>query len=92
MRSVLQQEETVRANYRLCLEALESRDLLSVVHVDSSWIEQAAGNPILLSRADTTYILDTDVRVPGTAFVVAAPDVTFDLNGHTITYTATARR
>ncbi|HEV3205057.1 MAG TPA: hypothetical protein VGY77_11765 [Gemmataceae bacterium] len=69
------------------MEILESRDLLSgILHIDSSWLQQAAGNPILLNQADTRYILDVDVNVQGTAFVVAAPNVTFDLNGHQVLF------
>jgi hypothetical protein len=78
---------TVTTRTRPWLEVLESRDLCTrVVHIDAAWLEQAAGKPILLDRANTTYVLDVDVTTAGTAFVVAAPDVTFDLNGHTIVY------
>src|SRR5262249_41857371 len=42
--------------------------------------------PYLLTQANTTYVLATDVDVPGTAFVDGAANVVFDLNGHTVTY------
>ncbi len=72
--------------WKLVIESLEVRDMLTVIHIDSAWVQQAAGNPIVLNQSQATYVLETDVTVAGTAFVVAAPDVTFDLNGHTVVY------
>jgi hypothetical protein len=40
----------------------------------------------LLDKADTTYVLKTDVRSLRTAFIVAAAKVTLDLNGHKVIY------
>jgi hypothetical protein len=77
----------MRATLRPRLEALETRNLLSpVVHIDSGWVQQAGGGPILLNMPNTAYVLDTDIDVAGTAFVVGAANVSLDLNGHTVVY------
>jgi hypothetical protein len=47
-------------------------------------VTQAA--PIVLSTAGQTYQLQTSLRFSGTGFYIAAPNVTIDLNGHTIFY------
>ncbi len=44
--------------------------------------------PGVLSRSETTYVLDADVTAPGTAFTIAASNVTLDLNGHSVIYNA----
>src|SRR5262245_29664183 len=54
--------------------------------IDAAWLAQHGPGPYLLDPAGATYVLQTDVRTEGTAFVVAAPDVTLDLNGHTVLY------
>src|SRR5262249_48136633 len=54
--------------------------------VDSGWLQSQGAGPYLLDQANTTYVLATDVRTDGTAFVVAADHVTFDLNQHTVVY------
>jgi hypothetical protein len=71
---------------RPSLEALETRDLLSGITIDTSWLAQRGPGPYVLDQANTTYQLATDIDVPGTAFVAAAPGVTLNLNGHTVTY------
>ena len=58
----------------------------TTVQIDSAWLAQRGQGPYLLDQPGTTYILQTDVSVPGTAFVVAAPHVTLDLNGHTVRF------
>src|SRR5262249_52969511 len=40
----------------------------------------------VLDQSDSTYVLTTDVRTSGTAFVINASNVVFDLNRHTIVY------
>jgi len=49
-----------------------------------------AGTPVTacgtLSNAGTTYTLQNDVSSSGTCMLIGADNVTFDLNGHTITY------
>ncbi len=56
--------------------------------IDSSWLTANGPAPYLLPSANTTYVLDTDVTADGTAFVVGAANVTFDINGHDIDYDA----
>src|SRR5262249_44427599 len=70
----------------LRVEQLESRDLLSVIHINSTWVQQAGGEPIILDQPNAQYILDTDINVPGTAFVVGAGNVTLNLNGHQVVF------
>lgn len=53
------------------------------VHLNNS-----IGKPYYLNQANTTYILDEDIVSEGTAFVIDADNITFDLNGHTITFGA----
>ena len=45
-----------------------------------------ADTPLVLDRPDTTYVLTEDVSAGGTAIRIEAPNVTLDLNGHTIAY------
>jgi hypothetical protein len=56
------------------------------VLIDASWLASRGPGPYALTQANTTYVLETDVTTPGTAFVAAAPNVLLDLNGHTVTY------
>lgn len=42
--------------------------------------------PATLDREGATYVLRADVTCPGTAFFIAARDVTLDLGGRTVTY------
>jgi hypothetical protein len=46
--------------------------------------EQTA--PIVITAAGSTYTLTSSMRFPGSGFYIAAPNVTLDLNGHTIYY------
>lgn len=48
----------------------------------------APGGPWLLDAPDTVYRLDADATADATGFIVAAPGVTLDLNGHELTYSA----
>lgn len=57
-----------------------------VVHIDANWLNARGSGPYYLDAANTTYVLQTDVTVEGTAFIVLNKNVTFDLNGHTVTY------
>jgi hypothetical protein len=71
----------------LRIESLETRTVPSAsAYIDPGWVRQAGSQPIVLSRPDTTYFLETDIDMPGTAFVVGAPNVTLNLNGHTVVY------
>jgi hypothetical protein len=56
------------------------------VTIDQTWLQNAGSAPYVLNQANTTYVLATDVKTSGTAFVVAAANVTLNLNGHTVTY------
>ncbi|MFO0754797.1 MAG: carboxypeptidase-like regulatory domain-containing protein [Thermodesulfovibrionales bacterium] len=42
--------------------------------------------PATLDQPDTEYVLQNDIATEGTAFTVAASDVTLNLNGYTVTY------
>ena len=54
--------------------------------IDSNWLAQRGAGPYLLDQAGMTYVLMTDVRTAGTAFVGTAANVTLNLNSHTVTY------
>jgi hypothetical protein len=60
------------------------------IAITPSWLQQRGPGPYVLSRANATYVLDTNVTTSGTAFVVGAPGVTLNLNGFTVTYGNTA--
>ncbi len=76
---------------RLAIERLEDRlCLASTVHITAAWLAQQGAGPYLLTASDTTYILDTDVTVNGTAFVIGGKNITLDLNQHSVTYGAAA--
>ncbi len=59
---------------------------LNVIHITPAWLAAQGAAPYILSQANTTYVLQTDVTVDGSAFVVGAKNVTLDLNGNRITY------
>jgi hypothetical protein len=56
------------------------------IAIDASWLAQRGAGSYVLDSPRTIYTLATDVTTPGTAFVVGAPHVTLNLNGHTVTY------
>ncbi|WP_152053757.1 PKD domain-containing protein [Tautonia marina] len=58
----------------------------NTILIDQAWLAARGDGPYYLDQADTTYVLQTDVTVEGTAFIVLNSNITFDLNGHTITY------
>lgn len=45
-----------------------------------------AGPPYVLDKGGATYVLTEDIVADATAVLIEANDVTFDLNGHTITF------
>jgi hypothetical protein len=45
-----------------------------------------AAMPIVCDQAGTTYLLRGDMSAPGVGISVVAPNVTIDLDGHTLTY------
>jgi hypothetical protein len=57
-----------------------------IINIDQSWLNAQGDGPYYLDQAGKTYVLQTDVTTDGTAFAIIAQNVTFDLNGHTITY------
>lgn len=60
--------------------------------LESETLPGAHGDPpYLLDRPGATYVLTEDIVADGTAFVVTADDVTLDLNGHEVVYSAAAR-
>jgi hypothetical protein len=63
---------------------LDDGDAAYVV-IDSAWLAAHGAGPYVLDQAGKTYVLMTDVRTAGTAFVVGAAGVTLDLHGHTVT-------
>ena len=48
------------------------------------------GPPYVLDKAGATYVLTADMAAPRGAIVVAADDVTLDMDGHTVTYNTEA--
>ena len=60
--------------------------LATVIPITATWLQNNSPGPYLLSQANTTYVLETDVTTSGTGFVIANSNVTLNLNGHTITY------
>ena len=56
------------------------------IHITATWLAQQGPGPYLLTSSNETYVLDTNVTVNGTAFVVGGANITLDLNGHTVTY------
>jgi hypothetical protein len=58
----------------------------NVINIDQAWLDAQGDGPYYLDQSGKTYVLQTDVTTDGTAFAIIAKDVTFDLNGHTITY------
>lgn len=66
--------------------ATPSKETRRVVVINQEWLAQRGRAPYVLDQPDTTYVLTTDVRTAATAFVIAASNVVFDLNRHTIVY------
>jgi protocatechuate 3,4-dioxygenase beta subunit len=81
---------TLPTNNSIATVALGDKGTTSTVVIDSAWLEAHGPAPYLLTQANTTYVLATDVDVPGTAFLDAAANVVLDLNGHTVTYSDAA--
>lgn len=65
----------------------------AATNIDPAWLDNPANQGIvngrtvyILKKAGETYSLQVDVAAKGTAFYIANRDITFDLNGHTVTY------
>jgi hypothetical protein len=60
--------------------------LARTIVIDDGWLNRQGRGPFILDQPGTRYVLATDVRTDGTAFVVKAGAVELDLNGHAVTY------
>ena len=58
----------------------------NAISIDANWLARQGPGPYVLNQAGATYVLKTNVDTRGTAFVVAAPNITLDLNGHAVVY------
>ncbi len=56
------------------------------INIDQAWLTARGPGPYYLDDDNSTYVLQTDVSTKGTAFAIIAPNIVFDLNGHTVTY------
>jgi hypothetical protein len=63
-----------------------SKEAGRVIVINEEWLAQRGQAPYVLDQPDTTYVLTTDVRTAGTAFVIVASNVVFNLNQHRIIY------
>lgn len=70
----------------LVVSAAGSEKMSRTVVINREWLDERGGAPYILNQPNTTYALATDVRVEGTAFFVDAPNVTLDLQRHTVVY------
>jgi PKD repeat protein len=68
------------------VQALATILITATIPIDAGWLQQRGPGPYYLDQAGATYVLQSDVTVNGTAFIVLNKNITFDLNGHTITY------
>jgi len=57
---------------------------MTTINIDAAWLAGKT-SPYPLAGG-STYVLQSDVTTPGTAFGVAGANTTLDLNGHTVTY------
>lgn len=48
--------------------------------------QEVTGPPFSLGKEGATYLLTEDVTADGTAFVISAPNVALDLDGHTVIF------
>ena len=62
----------------------------TVIPITAAWLQQQGSAPYYLTQANATYELETNVTTSGTAFIVLANDITFNLNGYTVTYNNSA--
>ena len=56
--------------------------------IDQSWLEanKKEWGGYLLNQEGATYILETDVATPRTAFAIGAENITLDIQSHTISF------
>lgn len=85
-------EATVCTNLLLALLAVSAPadppapGTTQVVAIDRDWLAQRGNGPFILDQPKTTYRLKINLCIPGTAFIVAAPDIVLDLGGHEVVY------
>jgi hypothetical protein len=65
---------------------ISQQDGRKVFRIDRHWLDRRGPGPWVLDEPGTRYLLEIDVRAEGTAFVMAGPRQTLDLNGHTVTF------
>ena len=51
-----------------------------------AWLAAQGSAPYLLGGSNTTYVLETNMSAPGTAFILGGSNNTLNLNGYTVTY------
>ncbi|MCF7844328.1 MAG: Ig-like domain-containing protein [Kiritimatiellales bacterium] len=80
--------QTITLNTDMSVTATFGAIQGTYVSINSAWLATtgSGATPYYLDQDDTTYTLHTNVSGSGTAFAIIADDVTFDLNGYTITY------
>lgn len=66
--------------------AATSKETKREVVIDREWLAQRGQAPYVLDQSDTAYVLATDVHTVGTAFIIEASNVVFDLKQHKIVY------
>jgi len=65
-----------------CIERIESGFAQSKTRSNKIYIDR----PAVLNKANSEYVLTADVDADGTAFTIAASNVTLNFGGHTIKY------
>ena len=58
----------------------------NTVDMTPAWLAAQGSAPYVLGGSNTTYVLETNVSTPGTAFVLGGSGNTLNLNGYTVTY------
>lgn len=61
---------------------------MAIIDIDSTWLSNNGGpnGPFILSGANNTYRMTTDVIATKTGFIAVASGITLDMNGRTLTY------
>jgi len=72
------------ASFIFCLFFLVCN--IYALDIDQAWLDQNGPAPYFLTIPGETYVLQENVTVEGTAFIVGAANITLDLNGHEVIY------
>ena len=75
-------DPTTQQETRSDILTLETRRRRNVIRIP----ESVQGPPFTLDEPGANYILTKDVTADSTAFVITGPNVTLDLDGHTIIF------